>query len=317
MEYRNLGKAGVKVSPICLGAGVRGPLDESRLVRSIERAIELGCNFIDCANNYGKGQSEPILGRVIKGRRDELVITSKVFTRTGPGPNDGGLSRYHIMREVERSLKRLQTDRIDIYYMHNVDPDTGFAETLRTMEDLVRQGKVRYIGASNFGGAQVVELLWAAERLGLEPIVCLQNQYNLLHRRQLETDLLPVCRRFGLGLMTYSPLAVGLLSGRFRRRQEPPADGFWSREQLPSVLSERGDQVVQTLIDLAKERNATPAQMAIAWILDRPEVTAPITGADRPEYVDEIFGALAIKLTVEERRRLDEVSRWLEPGPYL
>jgi len=158
---------------------------------------------IHCANNYGKGQSETILGKVIKGKRDDLVITSKVFTPVGPGLNDGGLSRYHILREVERTLKKLQTDHIDIYYLHKVDPETKPEETLRTMEDLVRQGKVRYVGASNYNGAQVVELLWMAERHSLEPIVCLQNQYNLLHRFQVEFDLLPVCRRFGLGLATW------------------------------------------------------------------------------------------------------------------
>jgi aryl-alcohol dehydrogenase-like predicted oxidoreductase len=159
--------------------------------------------------------------------------------------------------------------------------------------------------------------LWTAERLGLEPIVCLQNQYNLLCRRQLETDLLPVCRRFGLGLMTYSPLAVGLLSGRFRRGESPPPNAFWSQPQLDQTLSERGDQVVQTLIELAHERNVTPAQMAFAWLLDHPDVTAPISGADRPEYVDEIFGSLEIELTQTERERLAQVSQWNETEPYL
>jgi len=221
MEYRRLGKAGVKVSPLCLGTGVRGELDEARLTRTIERAIDLGCNFLDCANNYGRGRSEQVLGKAIRGKRDDLVITSKVWTPTGPGPNDRGLSRYHIMREVERSLEKLGTDRIDIYYLHNVDPETELEETLRTMEDLVRQGKVRYVGASNYGASQVVELLWTADRLGLEPIACLQNQYNLLHRWQMEPELLPLCRRYGLGLITYSPLAIGLLSGRFRRGEAP------------------------------------------------------------------------------------------------
>src|SRR6266540_2909615 len=286
MEYRRLGQAGIKVSPICLGAGVRGDLDEERFIRSIERAIDLGCNFIDCANNYGRGQSEILLGRAIKGKRDSLVITSKVFTRVGPGPNDQGLSRSHIMREVERSLRKLQTDWIDIYYLHKVDPETRIEETLRTMEDLVRQGKVRYVGASNHTAAQVVELLWIAQRLGLEPIACLQNQYSLLHRWQLEADLFPTVRRFGLGLTTYSPLAVGLLTGVYRRGATPPPGAFWQPEQLPNVLSERGDRIVQTLIDLADARGATPAQLALAWILDHPEVTAPIVGADRPEYVE-------------------------------
>jgi aryl-alcohol dehydrogenase-like predicted oxidoreductase len=310
LNYRRLGKAGVKVAPLCLGAGVRGDLDAARFVRTIERAIELGCNFIDCANGYGKGQSEILLGQAIKGKRDDLVITSKVFSNAGSGPNDRGLSRYHIMQQVERSLGKLQTDRIDIYYMHHPDPETELEETLRTLEDLVRQGKVRYIGASNHSAAQVVELLWAADRLGLEPIVCLQNQYNLLHRRPIESDLFAVCRRFGLGLTTYSPLAIGLLSGRFRRDQAPPAGAYWDREQLQAALSERGDQVVQTLVELAQQRRATPAQLAIAWLLDHPEVTAPIVGADRPEYVDDVFGALEIELTAEEHRVLDQVSQW-------
>jgi aryl-alcohol dehydrogenase-like predicted oxidoreductase len=312
-----LGKAGVKVSRLCLGTGVRGPLDESLYLRSVERAIDLGCNFLDCANNYGQGRSEPLLGKAIRGKRDDLVITSKVWSPVGPGPNDRGLSRYHIMREVERSLRRLQTDHIDLYYLHNVDPETGLEETLRTMEDLVRQGKVRYVGASNYSAAQVVELLWTAERLGLEPVVCLQNQYNLLHRWEVEPELLPLCRRYGLGLMTYSPLAIGLLSGRFRRGQAPPAGTPWTEPRLREALGERADRVVQALIDLAAVRGATPAQMAIAWLIDHPDVTAPIVGADRPEYVDDVFGTLDIELTPDERRALDSVSLWEQPGRYL
>jgi aryl-alcohol dehydrogenase-like predicted oxidoreductase len=300
-----------------LGTGVRGPLDEARYERTVRRAIDLGCNFLDCANVYAHGRSETLLGRAIAGLRDDLVITSKVCSPVGTGLNDRGLSRYHILREVERSLRALDTDRIDIYYLHNVDPETRIEETLRTIVDLVRQGKVRYAGASNYDGAQVVELLWTADRLGLEPIVCLQNQYNLLHRRPIEADLLPVCRRHGLGLITYSPLAIGLLSGRYRRGAPPPADSPLSAERLDEMLSERGDAVVRTLIDLAAARGATPAQMAIAWILDHPEVTAPIVGADRPEYVDDVFGALEITLTVEERETLDAASQWDEPGRYL
>jgi len=317
MNYRRLGKAGVKVSPLCLGAGVRGQLDESRFTRTIHRAIDLGCNFFDCANNYGGGRSETRLGQAIKGKRDDLVITSKVYTRVGPGPNDGGLSRYHIVREVERSLSKLQTDHIDIYYLHQVDPETELAETLRTMEDLVRQGKVHYVGASNHSAAQVIELLWTAERLGLEPIVCLQNQYNLLHRWKMEPEVLDACRRYGLGLMTYSPLAVGLLSGRFRRGVVPPADTPWTAERLSEVLHDQTEHVIQTLCDLAAARNATPAQLAIAWILDHPEVTAPIVGADRPEYVDDVFSALEIALTRQERQILDDASQWKTPEQYL
>ena len=181
------------------------------------------------------------------------------------------------------------------------------------MEDLVRQGKVRYVGASNHTAVQVVELLWAADRLGVEPIVCLQNHYNLLRRWELEPELLAVCRRYGLGLMTYSPLAVGLLSGRFRRATPPPADTYWDQERLQQVLDERTELVIKTLVDLATERGATPAQLAIAWLLDHREITAPIVGADRPEYVDDVFGALAITLTQQERHTLDAISQIILP----
>jgi aryl-alcohol dehydrogenase-like predicted oxidoreductase len=317
MNYRRLGKAGVKVSPLCLGVGVRGQLDEERFIRTVHRAIDLGCNFIDCANNYGRGRSETLLGQAIKGKRDDLVITSKVWTPVGPRPNDRGLSRYHIMREVERSLHKLGTDHIDIYYLHNVDPETELAETLRTMEDLVRQGKVRYVGASNYSATQVVALLWTAERLGLEPIVCLQNQYNLLHRWKMEPELLDLCRRYGLGLMTYSPLAIGLLSGRFRRGEALPPDTPWTAERLQDAVHEQTERVIETVRDLAAERNATPAQVAIAWVLDHPEVTAPVVGADRPVYVDDVFGALEIALTREERQMLDHVSQWETPRRSL
>jgi aryl-alcohol dehydrogenase-like predicted oxidoreductase len=317
MEYRRLGKAGVKVSRLCLGTGVRGTVDENRLTRAIHAAIDYGCNFIDCANNYGQGQSEGILGRAIKGKRDDLVITTKVWTPVGAGPNDRGLSRYHILREAERSLKRLGTDRIDVYYMHRPDPETGIEETLRAMEDLVRQGKVRYVGASNHNAAQIIELLWCADRLGLEPIVCLQNHYNLLHRWTVEPELRAICVRYGLGLTTYSPLAIGLLAGHVRRGDAPPTGTPWTRDWLDRTLSERADHAIGALIELAAARSATPAQVAVAWLLDHPEVTAPIVGADRPEYVDDVFAALEIQLTPEERQTLDTTSQWNTPDAYL
>ncbi len=202
--------------------------------------------------------------------------------------------------------------------MHHPDPETEPEETLRALDDLVREGKVRYVGASNHSGAQVVELLWTAQRLGLAPVVCLQNQYSLLHRRRVEEDLLPVLRRFGLGLVAYSPLAIGLLSGRFRRGAAPTdPGGFWMRERLDAALSERGERVVRTVVEMTGERGCTSAQLAIAWLLDHPELTAPISGADTPEYVDEVFGALEIKLTAEERQRLDDVSAWDDGREFL
>jgi aryl-alcohol dehydrogenase-like predicted oxidoreductase len=213
------------------------------------------------------------------------------------------------MQQVDRSLKQLQTDWIDIYYMHRPDPDTPIEETLRTMEDLVRQGKVRYIGASNHTAAQAIELLWIADRLGLEPIVCMQNHYNLLRRWEAEPELMAVCRRYELGLLAYSPLAVGLLSGRFRLGATPPNDTYWDQERLQAALTECADQIVGTLVELAAELGTTPAQLAIAWLLDHAEITAPIVGADRPEYVDEVLGALSLRLTPPVRQKLDVVSQ--------
>ncbi|MSR81386.1 MAG: aldo/keto reductase [Candidatus Latescibacteria bacterium] len=316
MEYRKLGRAGVKVSRICLGTAFRafwnGQSDEATSIKVIEKAVELGCNFIDCANYYFAGRCEEVLGKAVAalGNRDDLVITSKAWSPIGEGPNDRGLSRFHIMREVERSLKRLGMDHIDLYLLHHWDADTPLDETLRAMDDLVRQGKVRYVGACNHSAAQVVESLWVAQVGGYDPLFCLQNQYNLLHRRECEPELLPRCRQHGLGMMTYSPLAIGLLSGRFRRGQTPPPNTPWSQGQyeFEKAMTPQADRVVQALIDIAAARGNTPAQVAIAWILDHPEVSAPIIGPDFPEQVEEVFGALEIALSAEERAALDQVS---------
>ena len=311
MEYRNLGKAGVKVSRICLGTAFRGQGDEKTCTRAIDRAIDLGCNFIDCANIYGRGRSETILGKAVKGRRDDLVLTSKVRSPVGAGPNDSGLSRFHIVREAERSLKRLGTDRIDVYLLHQFDAEAPLEETLRAMDDLVRQGKVRYVGCCNFSGWQVVDGLWISDARRLAPLVCIQSPYNLLRREPMESDLIPMCRRHGLGIMTYSPLAVGLLTGRFRRGQAPLADTPWGRRQydFEKAMNEQADAVVQRLIDIGEKRGRTPAQVAIAWILSHEEITAPIIGPDLPEHVDEAFGALEFRLEPEERAALDEASQ--------
>jgi aryl-alcohol dehydrogenase-like predicted oxidoreductase len=233
-----------------------------------------------------------------------------VWSRIGQGPNDAGLSRYHIVREVERSLKRLGTDRIDLYLLHNWDPEAPLDETLRATDDLVRQGKVIYLGACNFSALQVAEALWTADRLGLDAFACLQNQYNLLNRWMVEPELLPLVQRHGLGLMTYSPLAIGLLTGRFRRGQPPPADSPWGRgnHDFERAMTQQTDAVVQTLIDVGGRHDRTPAQVAIAWLLDHAELTAPMIGPDLPEHVDEAFGALGWSLPAEERVVLDRVS---------
>ena len=203
------------------------------------------------------------------------------------------------------------TDYVDIYLLHHWDPDTKLDETLRAFDDLVRQGKVRYVGACNFTAAQVVEALWAADRGGLDPLLTLQNQYNLLQRWEVEPELLPLCRRYGLGMMTYSPLAVGLLSGRFRRGQKPPADSAWQDDgRFAAALSDQAERIVQKLIAIGRAQGKTPAQVAIAWILANEDVTAPIIGPDRPEHVEEVFGALEVELGDGERAELDALSRW-------
>ncbi|MEE3215477.1 MAG: aldo/keto reductase, partial [Pseudomonadota bacterium] len=309
MQYVRLGKAGVKVSRICLGTAFRGQDDDDVAVRTIDRAIDLGVNFIDCANYYGRGRSETLLGRAIQGRRDDLFITTKVWSQMGDLPNDKGSSRYHIIREVERSLVRLGTDHIDLYLLHNWDPDTPLEESLQACDDLVRQGKVLYIGACNWTAAQVVEGMWLCERHGLRPLSCLQNQYSLLHRFECEPELLPMCRIHGLGMMTYSPLAIGLLSGRFRRGQEPPAGSPWAQGmRFEQAMTEKRDRIVATLIDIAAKRGKTPGAVALAWILDHDEVTAPIIGPDQPEHVDDVFGGMGWQLPAEDRASLDEAS---------
>jgi len=315
MDYVRLGRAGVKVSRLCLGTAFRGywngHTEEATAIRTVETAIDLGCNFIDCANYYYQGRCEDLLGKAIKGKREDLVVTTKVWSRIGEGPNDQGLSRFAIMREVERSLNRLQTDYIDIYLLHNWDPNTELDETLKAFDDLVRQGKVRYVGACNFTAAQTVEALWTADRGGLDPFFVLQNQYNILQRWDIEPEILPICRQYGMGMMTYSPLAVGLLTGRFRRGQTPPADSAWTAgDRFDAALDEKTDQIIQQLVDIGEAQNKTPAQVAIAWILANDDVTAPIIGPDRPEHVEEVFGALEVEFSAEQLQALDELSQW-------
>lgn len=328
MEYRNLGKCGVKVSPLCLGTGFRSYWhnlsDEKTCADVIRSVIDHGGNFIDCANYYFQGRCEEVVGKTLKdlkSKRDDIVITTKVCAKIGPGPNDGGLSRYHIMREIERSLKRLQTDHIDIYLLHGPDGETPVEETLRTLDDLVRHGKVRYIGACNHTSAQVVENLAISDRHELNSFVCLQNCYNLLNRSIVEGELFNRCRHHGLGLMTFSPLAIGLLSGRYRKGAEAPSDSIWKarrddpgrstwdgkRDDFGSLVEE-ADEVIGAVVEVAAEIGKTPAQVAIAWVLDHSEVTSAIIGPDLPEHVEEVFGAVGWELPIEARARLDEVS---------
>ena len=221
MEYRKLGHTGGKVSEICLGTAFRAQDDEQRCIEVIDRAIDLGCNFIDSAF-YGEGRSETVVGKAIRDKRHEVVLCTKIFGTRYQDPNNGGLTRLNLMRGVEDSLTRLQTDHIDLYLLHSFDTGTPLEETLGALDDMVRTGKVRYIGCSNFRAWKIVEALWQSDRRNLARFVCIQNQYNLLNRWEIEPDLMPLCHEHGLGIMTYSPLAIGLLTGQFRRGQAPP-----------------------------------------------------------------------------------------------
>ncbi len=321
MNYVNFGSAGVKISPLALGLGLRGQDDESTAQHLIEHAIASGINLIDCANIYGPmddraniGRSEVVLGRAIKGKRDELVITSKVASAVGKGPNDQGLSRYHILREVERSLERLNTDHIDVYLVHVPDTGTPQEETMRALDDVVRSGKVRYIGCCNYAAWQVCRALWIADDLRTAPFICVQNPYSLLNRK-LETEMFGLVRNQGLGVMAYSPLAVGLLSGAYQPGQPAPAGSLWAtrrKDWYDKAMQGTVGEVIKTLIDLAAELGKSPAQLAIAWVLSHPEVSVAISGADTTEQFDDVLGGVGWTLDPAARQRLDEVSAPLQ-----
>jgi aryl-alcohol dehydrogenase-like predicted oxidoreductase len=317
MEYVRFGPAGMKVSPLALGLGLRGQMDEREAERLILRAYDGGINLFDCANVYGlgddrayAGRSEEILGRALKGKRDDVVITSKVVSAVGRGPNDHGASRYHILREVERSLRRLDTDRIDVYLLHAFDAETPLEEQFRALDDLVRQGKVRYAGVCNYQAWQVARALGVQERINAAPLITVQNPYSLLNRA-LETEMFPMVRSLGLGVMAYSPLAVGLLSGAYRPGEPPPAGSYWANrpaEEFAQALAGRAGETVAAVRQVAERCGATVAQVALKWVLSRPEVTVVISGADTDAQMDENLGAVQVQLSPEDLALLDRVS---------
>ena len=318
MEYRLLGATGLRVSPLCLGTAFRGyrRRGEQECAATIERAVELGCNFLDCANVYGRGTCEELVGRVVRrlGIREQLVITSKVGSAMGEAPNRSGLSRRNIMAEIDRTLGRLQTDYVDIYFMHVPDPDTPLDETLRALHDVVTAGKARYIGVSNHHAAELVELLWIADALGLQRPAVLQYPYNLIRRRLAEREMAPLCRRFGFGLMTYSPLAVGLLTGEVRDLERIPPHSHWASNPRTAETLRVAAPVLAVLYEVAAELGRSPAQVAVAWLLANPVLSAPILGAELPAHVEELFGAVGWEMPAEAKARLDASA--VEPDPH-
>ena len=290
----------------------------------LDRFVAAGGNFIDTANVYGRGVSEEILGRWLKDkRRDDLIIATKARFPMGDGPNQIGLSRKHILAEAEASLRRLGTDYIDLYQVHCWDAATPLEETLSTLDRLVRDGKVRYLGASNFTGWQLQKAIDLARHAGWEPLVCLQPQYNLLTRSP-EWELLPVCLNEGVGVIPWSPLRGGWLSGRYRRGMtEPPQASRvkqaeiegWT-ESWANYANERTWRIIDMLVEIGQETQKTPAQVAINWLLRQPAVTAPIIGARNMEQLEATLGAAGWSLSAEQTARLDEASAVEPPYPY-
>jgi aryl-alcohol dehydrogenase-like predicted oxidoreductase len=313
VEYRHLGRTGLKVSPLCLGTmmfGQRGNADHGDCARIIHRALDAGINFVDTANIYSGGESEEIVGEALRGRRDEVVLASKVHMPMGLGPNDGGNSRVHILREVEHSLRRLGSDYIDLYQIHRPDPDTPIEETLCALDDLVHAGKVRYIGSSTFAAWELVESYWVSDRRNLVRFICEQPPYSILARR-IEVDVLPVCQKYGTGVIAWSPLSRGWLTGKYRRgtafddQSRMARDRFIDQMDTPS--GQRKLEIVEQLLPLVEETGATLAQYALAWTLTNPVVTAPIIGPRTMQQLEENFGALELRIPPDHLRRIDEL----------
>ena len=310
MEYKSLGRAGVKVSEICLGTMMfAGPTNESDSIRMIHRALDAGINFLDTANVYNDGESERIVGKAIHSVRDEVVIATKVCGPMGEGPNESGSSRYHIMFQVEESLRRLDTDRIDVYYLHRPDPTTPIEESLRALDDCVKHGKVRYIACSNFDAWRVYEGLSVSEQMSLEHFVCVQPLYNIVNRG-IEVELLPLCQQRGIGVVPYSPLARGVLSGKYRSGQAPP-DGSRAarrdRRLLQTELREESYEVARQLIPLAEAHNKTLTQFALAWVLANPIVTSVIIGPRTMQQLDDNLGCLDCVLSESDEVTIDRL----------
>jgi len=313
MDYRTLGRTGLKVSPLCLGAmmfGQRGNADHAACVRIIHRALDAGVNFIDTANVYSDGESETIVGEALRGRRDEVVLATKVHGKMGDGPNDQGNSRAHIMREVEHSLRRLGTDYIDLYQIHRPERDTPIEETLRALDDLVHSGKVRYIGSSTFAAWELVESYWISDKRNLARFECEQPPYSIFVRG-IEKDVLPVCETYGSGVIPWSPLNRGWLAGKYRKGQEFDAQSRMGRDQfidkMDSPSGRRKLDLVEELVPMAAELGTNLARYALAWTLANPVVTAPIIGPRTMEQLEDNLDALDVRIPPEHVRRIDEL----------
>jgi len=324
VEYRNLGKSGLKVSPLCLGAmmfGSWGNPDHEDSIRIIHRALDAGINFVDTANGYSEGESEVIVGKALKDRREGTVLATKVWAPVGPGPNQRGLSRKAIQEQLENSLRRLGTDVIDLYQIHRPDPTTPIEETLATLSDLVRQGKVRYLGLSTnhyegsalwekrFAPWEIVETFWVSERHGWERFVSLQPPYSIL-RRTMEAEHFPMSLKFGLANIVWSPLEGGWLSGKYRRDAANPKDSQRAEKWIGDIDNpkfQRRLDIVEKLLPLAEAKGVPLARLANAWALRHPAVTSAIIGPRTLEQLEDSLQSLDVQITDEDARIIDEL----------
>jgi aryl-alcohol dehydrogenase-like predicted oxidoreductase len=320
VDYKSLGRTGLKVSELCLGTMQFGwTADEPTSLKILNAAYEAGINFIDTADVYSRwvennpgGVAETIIGEWIKQfkiPREQLVLATKVRGKMGTGPNDEGLSRLHIMRAVEASLQRLGIEYIDLYQTHAFDENTPIEETLRALDDLVHQGKVRYIGCSNYPAWRLMEALWTSSTSNLARFDCLQPHYNLARRAEFERELADVCQTYGLGVIPYSPLAGGFLTDKYRREQSEPESarigGIRRR-----YFNDKGWAVHDALEKLASQKGKSVSQIALAWLLSNPVITSPIVGPRSPEQLEDNLGVVGFRLSSDEVKSLDEVSAW-------
>lgn len=311
MEYRRLGSSGLKVSEICLGTMTFGHgADARESNRMVNLALDAGVNFFDTANSYAEGESEVLLGKALKSRRREAIIATKFFNPMGTGPNDSGMSRVHIMQAIDDSLKRLQMDYVDIYYIHHVDTQTPLEEMLRALDDLVRQGKVRYTACSNYQAWRLSEALWISDLNNWSRFSCYQPQYSLVVR-DIEQELVPLCEAKGLGVVVWSPLAGGFLSGTYKPG-ERTQDGTRSAEgwAYPQrYFAPNADETLQVLFDVAEHLERTPAQVALRWVLEQRAMTSVIVGARHAKHLQDNLGAAGWTLEGEALQELNAVSQ--------
>ncbi len=310
MEYRTLGTSGLKVSALGLGTNSFGRrADEKQSKRVIDQALDLGVNFLDTANMYGPRLSEEIIGKALKSKRGQVLIATKFGRSMGGGPNDHGASRSHIMEQLEGSLSRLNTDYIDLYQLHTPDPDTPIEETLRALDDCVRNGKVRYIGCSGVTAWQACEALWTSRMLNLNAFVSVQPYYNLL-KREIEKELVPFCRAYGLGIIPYFPLEGGLLTGKYRFGKPAPANSrFAGRTESEKRFSKWNFSILAGLERFAEKRGRPVLELALAWLFANPSVSTVIAGATKPEQVVANERSLDWKLSTEELKEIDEIVK--------